>query len=465
MKIKREPWAIVSGGLAIIIGWSLYGFSPTDPSFNNAPAAVAEIANPIGIMGAYIADILLQLFGYAAWLLPLLMLVFTWRLLRGIEPANGGWNSIFWVFVGLCIAALSHAHLDAGNFPAGNGGAGGSIIASALSMLAGDIGRDLLLIILLLSSVITAGQTSVINAIVFSLTIASNAIELLIAKYKKDSPSSYEEQHEQHENKHEHTVDSENKDNINIKQEPIFTEDDNSTTPPTPTANITESEVLDQDSKEAKKTDAKDDNMDFDDWDDLNVPSTEPEKKEVEETESLDTLGFGDGAQGKDGGIRWVSEQQKQREDAEILHNSESSNVRWRTMTGANSTIGNFVVANTGSFANTAATQEQVETHTDFQTVPIPDMDEDEVRDENNHDNVSLNQFDIDVDTTGIDDEQNHDEQNHDEQHIQDRNIPTIPDISPHDQSIEIPPIPNQERSSSLDTQLLWDEHQDEDED
>ena len=51
---------------AVALAVALYGFDWRDPSLNQATSAVVH--NPAGLPGAYVADLLYQLFGLAAWL-------------------------------------------------------------------------------------------------------------------------------------------------------------------------------------------------------------------------------------------------------------------------------------------------------------------------------------------------------------------------------------------------------------
>jgi S-DNA-T family DNA segregation ATPase FtsK/SpoIIIE len=82
--IKRrgsEAAGIVLGGLALALLGACLSFNPTDPSFNHA--GDGTIFNWLGITGAYSADALLQSLGLAGFLLPLLLLGWSWRLLQG----------------------------------------------------------------------------------------------------------------------------------------------------------------------------------------------------------------------------------------------------------------------------------------------------------------------------------------------------------------------------------------------
>ena len=58
--------------LAVLIGLSLVSFNPDDPSFNISrnPNFPEKAQNFIGTLGSYVADIFLQLLGFASFLLP-----------------------------------------------------------------------------------------------------------------------------------------------------------------------------------------------------------------------------------------------------------------------------------------------------------------------------------------------------------------------------------------------------------
>jgi len=70
---------------ALVILLSLVSYSPLDPSLNTAPApdpAGSLARNWIGMVGAYLADALLQALGYVAFLLPVLLGVLGWQWFR-----------------------------------------------------------------------------------------------------------------------------------------------------------------------------------------------------------------------------------------------------------------------------------------------------------------------------------------------------------------------------------------------
>ena len=56
---------------ALAMALALLGHDPNDPSLNHA--TVGPVTNPLGYVGASIADLGLQMFGYAVWV-PVIVL-------------------------------------------------------------------------------------------------------------------------------------------------------------------------------------------------------------------------------------------------------------------------------------------------------------------------------------------------------------------------------------------------------
>jgi len=70
--------------LAVLMALSLLSYSPHDSAFNVASASSdgKPAQNWIGPAGAYGADALFQVFGFAAFLLPVALIVLGWRWFR-----------------------------------------------------------------------------------------------------------------------------------------------------------------------------------------------------------------------------------------------------------------------------------------------------------------------------------------------------------------------------------------------
>jgi S-DNA-T family DNA segregation ATPase FtsK/SpoIIIE len=82
---------LVAAGLLLL---ALISYHPTDPSFNTvAGEPAARPANWIGVVGAYISDLLLQIEGAAAFCLPLLFAGLGWTWMRSL-PAGSPWAKV-----------------------------------------------------------------------------------------------------------------------------------------------------------------------------------------------------------------------------------------------------------------------------------------------------------------------------------------------------------------------------------
>ncbi|MCZ6547480.1 MAG: DNA translocase FtsK 4TM domain-containing protein [Deltaproteobacteria bacterium] len=75
----REIWGVAIGVLAILLVLSLLSYAPSDRSFNT-PSGSLNTSNWGGVVGAHLADFLLQGVGLSAYLLPLFLFVVSYHL-------------------------------------------------------------------------------------------------------------------------------------------------------------------------------------------------------------------------------------------------------------------------------------------------------------------------------------------------------------------------------------------------
>jgi S-DNA-T family DNA segregation ATPase FtsK/SpoIIIE len=83
-KRLNELIGFVCVAIALLLALSLLTYNPHDPAFNVSAASVAEnpVRNWIGPVGSYTADLGFQVFGFAAFLLPVALGIFGYRWLR-----------------------------------------------------------------------------------------------------------------------------------------------------------------------------------------------------------------------------------------------------------------------------------------------------------------------------------------------------------------------------------------------
>ena len=84
----REIVAISCFTLAVFIGCCLISYNPSDPSFNTVSSLkVEEVTNWGGMVGSYLADVLFQLIGLSAFIVPITLIWISLKffLLSGIK--------------------------------------------------------------------------------------------------------------------------------------------------------------------------------------------------------------------------------------------------------------------------------------------------------------------------------------------------------------------------------------------
>ncbi len=122
------------GGAAAAAAVALYTYRPDDLSFTPGEAA-AGAHNALGIPGAWFADFFAQTTGFAAWLLPLVLLSWAWRIAshRGLGPL---WLRFTMLPGALFLGAMAFGALPlrvSWPLPGGGGGLLGEMALAALS--------------------------------------------------------------------------------------------------------------------------------------------------------------------------------------------------------------------------------------------------------------------------------------------------------------------------------------------
>ena len=85
--LQESRWLGV-GALALFLITALWGFHRGDPGWSHA-ATGGDLQNPAGKAGAWIADLLLYLFGLSAWWWIVLLGMFVWWGVRKLNADRG----------------------------------------------------------------------------------------------------------------------------------------------------------------------------------------------------------------------------------------------------------------------------------------------------------------------------------------------------------------------------------------
>ena len=136
---------------------SLFSYSPADPGWSHSISEKMDpgkLHNMGGIFGAWIADVLLYLFGYLGYLFPLMILYSGWLVYRGRNEQEvfHGWHfslRTIGFFLTICAGtAISSMHFlhPAVQLPYYAGGILGSVIAEQLQQWFSFVGTTLILL-------------------------------------------------------------------------------------------------------------------------------------------------------------------------------------------------------------------------------------------------------------------------------------------------------------------------------
>lgn len=144
----REMFLVLTGTLAFFLLLAIASYSPEDPSFNYT-GTNSDTNNLVGTSGAYIADILLFLFGWVAYLLPLGLVYGGLVALKSRHAkANAvviGVRTSGWIASLLCACVLMYLHNAAGaSLPAGSGGVLGLALGEQGAQVFGLVGLTVL---------------------------------------------------------------------------------------------------------------------------------------------------------------------------------------------------------------------------------------------------------------------------------------------------------------------------------
>ena len=131
-----EGLFVLTAALAVYFCIALFSYDAGDPGWSHIGSSLT-IANAAGKSGAWFADVLFSVFGYVAFILPMILIYRTWLFFRHRDDFDhSDWAGLLFASIGVFFVLLSLTGLAAINsnpsestLPFGNGGALGEMLA------------------------------------------------------------------------------------------------------------------------------------------------------------------------------------------------------------------------------------------------------------------------------------------------------------------------------------------------
>ncbi len=160
LRLLREAALYVLGAVAIYLLISLWTYSTSDPSWSHLGSS-DTVANTGGSAGAWMSDVMFNLFGYVAYLFPIMVGFSGWRIyLHRKDPAPTGpkhrllmTGCFLGAMIGACGLAGLHFAQSKTGMPFASGGWLGNAVGFGLASIFSFTGATLFLLALFLSSV------------------------------------------------------------------------------------------------------------------------------------------------------------------------------------------------------------------------------------------------------------------------------------------------------------------------
>ncbi len=156
----KEGILIALGGLALFLLIALLTHHPADPGWSRAGGS-AVIHNQGGVVGAWVADIVLYLFGQFAYLFPLVVVYLGWQVFReGADTFFADYFHLSVRFVGFMFTLVTGCGLfwvrgggALADLPHQAGGILGDVVGGMVATTFGEVGGVLLMVAIFLTGV------------------------------------------------------------------------------------------------------------------------------------------------------------------------------------------------------------------------------------------------------------------------------------------------------------------------
>jgi len=177
--LNREILGVVVFVFALLVALSLFSYNPADRSWNT-PSGSLQTRNWGGIVGAYLADLLLQGFGGSAYLLCLFLFLVAYNLFRDSLPGMP-WTKASGYALFLWSAAVLTSLVREGEVSAKAGGLLGDLSKDFLTSLFSPVGAYLIVVAAFLLGLMSVTQKSLLTLLEKAQKLAGKSAKQSIA--------------------------------------------------------------------------------------------------------------------------------------------------------------------------------------------------------------------------------------------------------------------------------------------
>jgi len=189
----REFWCFALLGFASYFALILYTYSQADPGWSHS-ATVTVYHNAGGRVGAWVADVMLYVFGLSAYWWVVFCAVLVWWGFRRIEnvPQQGDHRSYAVVATGFLVVLLASSGIEAirlyslkAALPQAPGGILGAVVGGSLAQALGYTGATLILLVLFAAGLSLFSGVSWLTVLERLGTWAETAYLFLMQKWRE----------------------------------------------------------------------------------------------------------------------------------------------------------------------------------------------------------------------------------------------------------------------------------------
>lgn len=201
-QLRREIIAIILFTFSLGIVLSLISYDPHDPSFSFYDTNATKINNLLGIVGSYLADMMLQVFGLGSFLFVLVLFLCSLRLFFTLRFPLKIRESLGWLGLAVSVGgilSLAFGVFTLREFSGNAGGLLGYIISDFLVHYLNKIGAYILLVLIFILSLMAATTFSLLRT--GSLFVATGSalkawFQTLVKSRKKLHPKAIKKKQE-----------------------------------------------------------------------------------------------------------------------------------------------------------------------------------------------------------------------------------------------------------------------------